>query len=69
MQETKLKNQEKEEERLYMATTTTGMSPKQKPYCVSERRRIQAEKAAAEAAELEGSDEDGEEKGEEEAAA
>ena len=69
MQEAKLKNQEKKEERLFMATNTTGMSPNQKAYFVAERRRIQAEKAEAEAAELEGSDEDGEEEVEEEAAA
>ena len=65
MQETKLKNQEKKEERLFMATNTTGMSPNQKAYFVAERRRIQVEKAA----ELEGSDEDGEEEVGEEAAA
>ena len=36
-----------------MATNTNDMSPNQKAYFVSERRRIQAEKVAAKAAELE----------------
>ena len=61
MQKNKLKAQEKKEERLFMATNTSDMSPNQKAYFVSERRRIQAEKAAAEAAALEESEEEGEE--------
>ena len=52
MQRTKIRNQEKEEH-LFMATNTTNMSPNQKAYSVAERRRIQAEKAAVEAVELE----------------
>ena len=63
MQEAKLKNQEKNEECLFMATNTTDMSPNEKAYFVSERRRILAEKADAEVAE------DDEEEVEEEAAA
>ena len=40
MQETKIKNQEKKEERMVMATNTAGMSPNQKACFVSELRRI-----------------------------
>ena len=61
MQRTKLKNQEKKEERLFMATNTTGMSPNQKAYFVAERRRIQAENVEAEAAGLKESGGEGEE--------
>ena len=60
MQETKLKAQEKKEERLFMATNTSDKSPNQKAYFVAERRRIQAVKAGAEAAGLEESGEEGE---------
>ena len=67
MQETKLKAQEKKEERLFMATNTSDMSPNQKAYFVAKRRRIQAEKTAAEAAALDQSEEEGEEGEEEEA--
>ena len=45
---------------MYCATNTTGMSPNQKAYFVAERRRIQAEKATAEATGLEESGEEGE---------
>ena len=59
MQWTKIRNQEKKDERLFMAMNTIDMSPNQKAYFVAERRRIHAEKAAeAEAAELEGSKEE-----------
>lgn len=51
MQKAKLKNQEKKEERLVMATNTSGMSPNQKAYFVAERRRILTEKKEAEVAE------------------
>ena len=61
MQKNKLKAQEKKEERLFMATNTSDMSPNQKAYFVAERRRIQAEKAAAKAAAFEESEEEGEE--------
>ena len=61
MQKNKLKAQEKKEERLFMATNTSDMSPNQKAYFVAERRRIQAEKTAAEAAALDQSEEEGEE--------
>ena len=67
MQKTKLKAQEKKEERLLMATNTSDMSPNQKAYFVAERRRIQAEKMAAEAAALNESEEEGEEGDEEDA--
>ena len=67
MQKTKLKAQEKKEERLLMATNTSDMSPNQKAYFVAERRPIQAEKMAAEAAALDESEEEGEEGDEEDA--
>ena len=57
MQQTKLKDLAKKEERLYMATNTSDMSPNQKAYFVAERRRIQAEKTAT----LDQSEEEGEE--------
>ena len=50
-----------------MATNMSAMSPNQKAYFVSERRRIQAEKAAVEAVVVEESEDEGEEAEDEEA--